>query len=40
MSVKDFAIIAKLGLTKIIQAKEHIQVCIKYRDISMVKYMP
>lgn len=40
MSLKDFAIINKLGLFYFTQAKEHIQVYIKFSDMSMAKSMP
>jgi len=39
MSLKDFAIINKLGFIYLIKDKEHIQVSIKYNDMLMAKSM-
>lgn len=40
MSLKDFDIIAKLGLEHLIQVKERIRVCTRYSGMRTNKFMP
>lgn len=39
MSLKEFEIIKKIGSVYLTKDKKHILVCIKLKDILMVKYI-